>query len=969
MRRLIELSLAAFVACGGALAQTVHVVELCDWTGCEWADSAVMGGVRFEDYKVTNPSAVQFDPVQRLNELAALGPTIADALAQAPPTFTTPAPTITFDPTSVVAQIYWVPVGPADNAPAEFMDVQFSNFMASNGYTSPQFGFRMLRTILASGAEASFYNIQLQAGNPGLTNIPGLPSGAGAGFQIDTVGQTATVIGTVPSSELLSGAVLGVILNAQAILSAAKFTVTVPAPAGHTLWTPSELISLAGQEQPWIETAASTAVGLPPPYSCVTVNSSAGNGYMTCNGMTEINAYSNMLLAWGGEYLGLRTQRSYNVLISNLRAWAAAQVPTIDPTYLANNPGITVGVNVAEPISKPLTMLWPTLRADPQLSPTDQQNIDNWLENWLLPPNPRTPSTPQRDYYPNDLGYFADSILMADAIRRSDSATFAVGVQRFYGALLQIRSDGSFPLASALSACSAIYSNADLLHLVSIAEMAATQGYDLYSMNIGGKSLETAIEFMLDAYQNPDLLAQYSKAGMGICYEGSPGDPPDFSEYSDPGGALSWMEPYLARFPFSTTATRLNAILGTNVYAAPFPLMYSYSGLNTTGAFRKWYEFQPVNGANVSIVSGNAQTVGANQRAPAPLKVQVTDNTGKPLTGTLVSFAVVQGSANVAAPAQLLTDANGMAGASITMGPASGPVTVTAKALGSAATFVLTIPGPETLTGGVVGVGASVPAVTAISPGALFSIYGQNFVPANSGGTVTPSQLANGALPTNLFGVCVTVAGQNAPLLGVYPTQINAVAPQNLTSSTTSGNPPNVTPYAGLIGSTEVVVITGCGTSSPSQSMPQMVPVQTAAPEFLYFAHNASGQNPVAAVDALTGAYVGPTSLGGIFRPAQPGELVSIFASGFGPTNPMITAGTFAGGAAPTTNPVTVTLGSVTLDASDVLYAGAAPGELISQLNIRIPAGTPAGNLPLQIQVAGLSSPVGAYLAVGEPSN
>ena len=29
-----------------------------------------------------------------------------------------------------------------------------------------------------------------------------------------------------------------------------------------------------------------------------------------------------------------------------------------------------------------------------------------------------------------------------------------------------------------------------------MAEMAATQGYDLYSMNVGGKSLETAIEFM-----------------------------------------------------------------------------------------------------------------------------------------------------------------------------------------------------------------------------------------------------------------------------------------------------------------------------------------------------------------------------------------------------------------------------------------------------------------------------------------
>jgi uncharacterized protein (TIGR03437 family) len=96
---------------------------------------------------------------------------------------------------------------------------------------------------------------------------------------------------------------------------------------------------------------------------------------------------------------------------------------------------------------------------------------------------------------------------------------------------------------------------------------------------------------------------------------------------------------------------------------------------------------------------------------------------------------------------------------------------------------------------------------------------------------------------------------------------------------------------------------------------------------------------------------------------------VSIFASGFGPTSPAFTPGAFASSAARVTNPVTVTLGNVTLDPSDILYVGAAPSQLISQLNIRIPAGTPAGNLPLQIQIGGISSPPAAFLAVGMPSN
>ena len=383
MKYGLRVFVSGFLACFGASAQTPYHVEICDWTGCQYVDSSVMGGVRYEDYKVTNPTAVQFDPAQRLNELAALGSSLADTLCQAPPTFTTPAPTIAFDPTTVVAQIYWVPVGPADGAPFEFMDVQFSNFAASNGFTSPHFGFRMIREVIASGTEASWFNIQIQAGNAGLTNIPGLPSGVG--FQIDTVGQTASVFGTVPSSELLSGAVLGVFLNAQAILNAAKFTVTVTPPAGSTLWSRSELISLAGQAAPWIAAGVSTNVPVGPPFTCTVANSSTGNGYGTCTGQSEIDAFANMLLAWGGEYLGLRTQQSFNTLVSNLRTWATAQAPSIDPTYAASNSGAMLAAT--EEIAIPLTMLWPT-RADPGLSTADQATIDNWLENWLMPPLP-----------------------------------------------------------------------------------------------------------------------------------------------------------------------------------------------------------------------------------------------------------------------------------------------------------------------------------------------------------------------------------------------------------------------------------------------------------------------------------------------------------------------------------------------------------------------------------------------------
>jgi uncharacterized protein (TIGR03437 family) len=92
---------------------------------------------------------------------------------------------------------------------------------------------------------------------------------------------------------------------------------------------------------------------------------------------------------------------------------------------------------------------------------------------------------------------------------------------------------------------------------------------------------------------------------------------------------------------------------------------------------------------------------------------------------------------------------------------------------------------------------------------------------------------------------------------------------------------------------------------------------------------------------------------------------VSVFGSGFGPTNPPVVPGTVATGVAQLASSVTVTLGTLTLAASYVLYVGAVPGEPISQLNIRIPAGVSAGNQPLQIRIGNITSPEGAYLTIG----
>ena len=257
---------------------------------------------------------------------------------------------------------------------------------------------------------------------------------------------------------------------------------------------------------------------------------------------------------------------------------------------------------------------------------------------------------------------------------------------------------------------------------------------------------------------------------------------------------------------------------------------------------------------------------------------------------------------------------------------------------------------PQLATGGVIGAGLSSPAVKALSPNGLAAAFGSGFAPAGTLNVAAASNLVNGSLSTNLGGVCVLVGTTRAPILAVTPNQVNFQVPQDVAS-----------------GNAAVQVVTGCGTANPQQSSPQTVTAQSASPEFFYFVTSSSGQNPIAAVDVSTGIYIGTPGLlaTGTFAPAKAGDIVTLYATGLGLTNPPYTAGQLPAAAASLAGTFKMTVGTTALAASDVLYAGVAPGAAgLYQLNLHLPASTPSGNQPVQITVNGFTSPPGAYITV-----
>ncbi len=362
-----------------------------------------------------------------------------------------------------------------------------------------------------------------------------------------------------------------------------------------------------------------------------------------------------------------------------------------------------------------------------------------------------------------------------------------------------------------------------------------------------------------------------------------------------------------------------------------------------------------VTAAALALVSGNNQTGTPGAALGSSLVVKVTDSLKNPIPNVAVNFAVTPAGAAVVNSPAALTLADGTASTSVVLGSQAGAITVAATVTGlTPVTFSLTTAAavsptaPVISAGGVVSAGLSLPAVTALSPNAIVSIFGQNFAPAGTARLVGTADLVNGKLPTTLAGVCVQIGGVAAPILAVFPTQLNVQVPQV------------------PAGAASVQVTTQCGTATQQMSTAITVTAQAAAPEFFYFTHNADGTAPIAALDAISGAYIGAAGLlpGTTFTPATPGEYLTLFATGFGTTNPPFNAGDLPTGAAPVTAPVTVTIGGTALPASAILYAGATADAGLYQLNVQVPAGIPSGNQPVVITIGGVPSPASAYITV-----
>ncbi len=221
----------------------------------------------------------------------------------------------------------------------------------------------------------------------------------------------------------------------------------------------------------------------------------------------------------------------------------------------------------------------------------------------------------------------------------------------------------------------------------------------------------------------------------------------------------------------------------------------------------------------------------------------------------------------------------------------------------------------------------------------LISIYGSGFASDTTRQSAVPDIRGGGGFAKQLACVSVEVGGQTVPITYVQANQINAQVPTSVGTGSI--------PYRVLVNG----VASAQGTLTVNNYAPALFPFGTS--------------KSVAAVATDGTALTNPDVLAGA-RPARPGEVIQLYATGLGATDPVWQAGEVPNAATRLRDPVSVTIGGTTLSAADITYAGVAPGFIsgLYQLNVKVPASLADGNAAIQIAIGGVSSPSGMILPV-----
>ena len=318
---------------------------------------------------------------------------------------------------------------------------------------------------------------------------------------------------------------------------------------------------------------------------------------------------------------------------------------------------------------------------------------------------------------------------------------------------------------------------------------------------------------------------------------------------------------------------------------------------------------------------------------PAAQTIAIANSGGGALswTASASDYWLVLSPASGSAPGTLSLSINP---ANLAAGTYTSAVQIAAAgATGSPASIAITL----TVSGtqpppNITAVGNAGSFQTTLASATWISIFGTNLSTATY--TWQSSDFVNGLLPTSLQGVSVTINGIPAFIEYISPTQINVLAPDDTATGAVQ------------------VQVTAAQQASNAIGIPK-------TPFALAFFTIDNGAYAAALHSDYT--LVGSSNLipGVATRPAQPGETIQIYGTGFGPTNPVLPTAQLVATPAVLANAVQVTIGGVN---APVTYAGLVESGTY-QLNVTVP-NLPNGDALVVATIGGVTTQSGVSITV-----
>jgi uncharacterized protein (TIGR03437 family) len=219
----------------------------------------------------------------------------------------------------------------------------------------------------------------------------------------------------------------------------------------------------------------------------------------------------------------------------------------------------------------------------------------------------------------------------------------------------------------------------------------------------------------------------------------------------------------------------------------------------------------------------------------------------------------------------------------------------------------------------------------------MVEIYGKNFQTGSRKREAGPGDFKNGEYPTQLSCIAVEIGGKRAPVTYVQQDQINVQAPTDVE------------------GPVEVRVI--AQNAYTSATLP--VTIQPVTPTFFTFGASKS----IAARDAQTGNVIARPDVVAGAQPAKANQWITLYGTGFGPTDPAWQSGQIPNGQAQVSGTNSVLIGGQTATWN---YIGLSPGSIsgLYQINVQVPAGIPNGDQPVAAIIGGVRTQDGAFIPI-----